>query len=335
MSGPNGSLPTVAVTGACGFIGANVVLHLAQRGHRVIACDRDPPLDALRQACSQYRDKIRWLELDVAAPAAWAALDGKRVDALIHGAALTPGNPDPSPELTTRVNVLGTVAALEHARSRGYGRFVLVSSSAVYGAQIETPEPQNSYAASKLAAELYVSLYRRSFRLDACSVRLAGVYGPWERPTGARRRMSAIFLLATAALRRQKIRVAGLSVARDWVYAPDVAAGLVHLTMLPALPHDLFNLGSGRRTTLEQIVRILRNVVPGVAIDTSPAEQADVAYAAGDERSALDVTHIRATGFEAATDAETGLRRYLEWLEGEGRFLLALQSVSRCADSPP
>ena len=330
MKEPDGSLPAIAVTGACGFVGANVVLHLAQRGHRVIACDRDPPPDPLRQTCSRYADKIHWLELDVTVADAWHALDGEAVEMLIHGAALTPGNPDPSPELTTRVNVLGTVSALEHARDRGYKRFVLISSSGVYGAsqtpapmpEIETPESQNSYAASKLAAEQYVSLYRRSFGLDACSVRLAGVYGPWERPTTARKRMSSIFTLATAAIGRRPVRVAGMSIGRDWIYAPDVAAGVAHLATQPTLSHDLFNLGSGTRTTLEQIVRILQKVVPGVAIETSPAEQADVAYEADDERSALDVTRIRAAGFEAATDAETGLRGYLEWLDGEGRFLL-------------
>jgi UDP-glucose 4-epimerase len=134
--------------------------------------------------------------------------------------------------------------------------------------------------------------------------------------------MSSIFTLATAVLQRRHIRVAGMSIGRDWIYAPDVAGGLAHLATQPTLPHDLFNLGSGTRTTLEQIVRILQNLVPGLAIDTSPAEQTDVTHAAGDERSALDVTRIRATGFEAATDAETGLRRYLEWLEGEGRFPL-------------
>ncbi len=330
MNGPDGSLPTIAVTGACGFVGANIVLHLARRGHRVVACDRGPPPDPLRQAWSRYPDTIRWLELDVAASAAWAALHGERVDALIHGAALTPGSPDPSPELTTRVNVLGTVAALEHARSRGYKRFILVSSSGVYGRsltpepmpEIETPEPQNSYAASKLAAERYVSLYRRSFRLDACSVRLASVYGPWERPTDARTRMSSIFTLATAATGQRRIRVAGLNIARDWIYAPDVAAGLVHLAMLPALPHDLFNLGSGTSTTLEQIVRILQTLVSGAEIEVVASDLADIAFGPGDERPGLDVSRMHQAGFEATTDPETGLRKYLEWLEGEGRFLL-------------
>lgn len=330
MNGPGRSLPTIAVTGACGFVGANVVLHLAQRGHRVIACDRDPPPDPLRQACSRHADLARWVVMDVTKPDAWNALDGEAVEILIHGAALTPGSPDPSPELTTRVNVLGTVAALEHARRHGYRRFVLISSSAVYGdsrlpdpiPEIETPEPPNSYAASKLAAERYVSLYRRSFGLDACSVRLAGVYGPWERPTPARRRMSSIFTLATAVLGHRRVRLAGMSIGRDWIYAPDVAAGLAHLATQPTLSHDLFNLGSGKSTTLEEIVQILQGLVPCAEIEASPVEQADVAYTQGDSRPALDVSRLRAAGFEAATDVETGLRQYLDWLQAEGQAIL-------------
>jgi len=330
VSAPGGLPAAIAVTGAGGFVGANVVLHLAEGGYRVVACDRDPPPHPLRQACAPYGERVRWLPLDVTERNAWAVLDAEPPVTLIHAAALTPGSLDPSPERTMRVNVLGTIMALEHARSRGYKRLVLISSSGVYGdiqtplplPEIEMPEPQTGYAASKLAAERYVSMYRRSFGVDACAVRLAGVYGPWERPTAARTRMSSIFTLATAAVGKRRVRVAGVDVARDWICATDVAAGLVHVATMPAVPHDLFNLGSGRATTLQEIAHIVQELVPDAVIETTPAPHADIVYTSADSRPALDTSRLRDTGFTVTTELRANLQRYLEWLRGDGRFVL-------------
>ena len=316
----------IAVTGACGFIGANAVLHLVRCGHGVLAADLTPPPDPLRNAWLQYPGLVRWISLDVTAQEAWAALDEEPVDAIIHGAAVTTG----LAETIARVNLWGTIAALEYARRRGCRRFVFISSSAVYGNVFSpTPVPEtgavrpvNPYGVSKLSAEHYVSLYRRTHGLDACSVRLAAAHGPWERPTGTRTRMSPFFLLARAALRRQRIRVAGLEVARDWIYAEDVAAGLAHLAELPALPHDVFNLSTGNVVNLGEIVRTLKRLLPEAAIEVSSSGAADVAFEPGDSRPALDASRLRATGFAAATDLETSVSRYLEWLRGADDFLL-------------
>lgn len=326
----HGRRGAIAVTGACGFVCANVVRDLARRGHRVIAADLTPPPDPLRQAWTNLAGSVRWLPLDVASEGGWTLLDEEPVERIIHGAAVTPGGSDPEPARTARVNLWGTIAGLEYARRRGCRRFVFISSSGVYGAA-RSPRPlkerralrsANAYAVAKICAEQFVSLYRQRYELDACSVRLAAPYGPWERPTGARTRMSLVYRVATAAARRQPIRLAGVKIARDWTYVDDVAAGLAHLVTVPTLPYDLFNLSNGKPVTLEKIARTIRRLVPGSVITITPPDQADVAMAPSDYRAPLDVSRLRAAGFAAKTSLDVGLRRYLRWLAGEGAFLL-------------
>ena len=318
----------LAVTGACGFVGANVVLALARQGHRVVACDVAAPPEALRKAWARQPGHVRWLPLDVTTEGGWAFLDDEPIEAIIHGAAVTPGGGDEAPAQTARVNLWGTVAALDYARRRACRRFVFVSSSAVYG-EVRTSgslketrkvRPASSYALTKLCGEQYVGLYRKVHGLDACSVRLAAVYGPWERPTGARTKMSLIHQLATAAIRRRKMLVSGLRVARDWTYVGDAAAGLAHLTVLPRLPFDLFNLSSGTPVSLATIVRTIRRLVPRAAIvveDAKPNE-ADVVLGPSDHRAPLDVARLRSTGFRARTSLQMGLRVYVDWLKRNG-----------------
>ncbi len=320
----------IAVTGACGFVCASVVRDLARRGYRVIAADVAPPPDPLRRAWIDLAGSVRWLPLDVTSEGGWTLLDGEPVERVIHGAAVTPGGSDPEPARTARINLWGTIAGLEYARRRGCRRFVFISSSGVYGAarsrrplkETRPLRPASAYAVAKICAEQFVSLYRERYELDACSVRLAVPYGPWERPTGSRARMSAVFRLATAAVRGQSIRLAGVKIACDWTYVEDVAAGLAHLAAATRLPYDIFNLSTGKPVTLERIARVIRRLVPGSMIDIASPGRADVAMGPADYRAPLDVTRLRAAGFAAKTSLDEGLRQYLNWLAGEGAFLL-------------
>ena len=268
--------------------------------------------------------------MDVTTADGWAVLDTEPLDAIIHAAAVTPGGFDTAPGRTIRVNLCGTIKALEYARRRMLRRLVSLSSSGVYGpmrsrrALLESSRvsPTTSYGLAKLSAESFVSLYRRAYGLDACSVRLAAPYGPWERPTSVRTRMSMIFRLAVAAVRGESLRVAGAGVARDWTYAADVAAGLAHLATVEALPSDLFNLSSGVRVTLREVVRVVRQVVPESRIEIVRRGKVDLALTREDGRAALDVSRLRSAGFRAMTPLEEGLRHYVGWLRGLGAFVL-------------
>lgn len=335
------SRPAIVVTGACGFVGANLVLHLVARGHSVIACDRNPPPGPLRREVQRRRGRVRWVRLDVTDLDAWARLDTEPIERIVHGAALTPGRDDPAPARTIQVNLWGTVAALDYARRRGVNRFVFVSSSAVYGAprsrrrQHETRRvrPAHPYALAKLTAERFVSFFRARYGVDACSARLGAVYGPWERPTHARSRLSPVCALAVAAARGDRITVSTLDVARDWIYAADAAAALAHLATVPRLPHEVFNVATGRAVSLRTIVAALQRLAPALYVEVTSPDRAHIVMRRADERAPLDVTRLRSLGFIARTDLATGLRRYLRWLRRPDTLAIGSEaSTSRAAE---
>jgi UDP-glucose 4-epimerase len=319
----------VVVTGATGFVCASLVVHLAQRGHRVLACDIEPPPLELDVAWRQYGEKVEYTAFDVSREESWSILDNARVQSVIHGAAVTPERNDPNPGRTARVNLGGTIAGLEYARRRPGVRFVYVSSSGIYGTiQARDPlretrrvTPRDSYCLAKHAGEQFVSLYRGSYNVDACSVRLAAPYGPWDRPTAASNQRSPIYRLMIAAVSGRACYIDNPSVSRDWTYIEDVAAGLAHLATLSVLPHDLFNLSTGVPVSLRKIARIVSALVPQAKFSQHFEDNIDI-IRSSEIRSPLDISRLKSTGFTPQIAVNEGIAKYLKWLQGEGAFVI-------------
>ena len=170
---------TVCVTGGCGFIGSHTVDALVALGARVAVIDdlsnSDP--DHLLELIDLEPDRVRFIDGSVLDPAAMQeAVRGASV--LLHLAAI--GSVPRSiiePRRVFAVNAGGTVAALEAARAAGARRFVLSSSSSVYGwtegtqarSESEPLRPRSPYAASKVAAEASVQAWCRAYGLTSTS----------------------------------------------------------------------------------------------------------------------------------------------------------------------
>ena len=321
---------TIAVTGATGFVCANVVNYLAGQGHTVLACDISPPPEPLREAWTTYGRRVLYVEMDVTLDEGWRLLDATAVDAIIHGAAVTPGGDDPDPLRTARVNLFGTIAGLEYARRRTGARFVNVSSSGVYGATIASRplretravHPPDSYCLAKYAAEKYVTLYRGMYGVDACSGRVAAPYGPWDRPTWASHGQSPVYYLAAAALGGKACRIIGSEAARDWTYAEDTAAGLGCLALVPEIPYDVFNVSSGQPASLKAIAEITAGLVPGARFVTDQVHAAQSSVGPIERRSPLSIRRLMSIGFKPRVGLQEGVARYIEWLKREGAFTL-------------
>ncbi len=190
---------------------------------------------------------------------------------------------------------------------------VHAGTSSEYGFKDHAPTedqalaPNSTYAVGKAAATMQVRLAAEQHRVPGTTLRLYSVYGPWEDP----RRM--IPTLVVAALRGRLPPLAESGTARDFVFVDDVCEAFV-LAAEAAPPGSIFNLGSGRQTTLAELVELVRELfaveaeprwgsMPGRGWD-SGVWVADPA--AIDER-------LR---WRAGTALADGLERTAEWLRG-------------------
>lgn len=318
---------SILVTGATGFVMANLVRHLAAQGHRVVAADRVAPDNLLKRFVGGLPGAVEFTTVDVTDPAAVRTMvRAARPERVVHGAAITSVPPDAERARfveTVDVNVLGTLHVLDALHDAGAARIVVVSSGSVYGprdhlrpiAEDDAKEPVGVYPWSKWAGESFARRFAEVRGLNVAVTRLASPFGPLERDTGSRPLLSPLAYWALAALRGQPIHVAGpKAFLRDAVYAEDIASGITAVLMAERLPHLIYNVGWGRGTSAEDAVTALTRLVPGVKVEFAPDETSPWGYTV---RGPLAVDRLRELGWTPRYDLDAGLRAYLDWIRKE------------------
>jgi nucleoside-diphosphate-sugar epimerase len=325
---------TLLITGGSGFVLSNLARAWLARDPAATCVVLDAaPCDELAQAFfAPVQDRLTFIQADIRQPAAWEGLLSQHVIThVVHGAAVTPSLERERREsrFVLEINLMGTVNLLEWAcRQPSVKRFIYVSSGAVYGdsptaaAEIAIREdaptdPRKLYAISKLASEQIVRRYGELFGLEVASVRFSSVYGPMDRVTPARSVQSLPYRLAHLALAGDPIRVYGLEGGGDWIHAEDVAAALIGLLCVPALPYGLYNVAYSEFVTLGELLEIMQVIVPGLEYTVSTREQADVA--AEPERhgggwGAYDISRLREVAGWEPRPLREALARYVSWL---------------------
>ena len=332
----------ILVTGAAGFIGAEVVLRLLSRGERVIGVDNlnayyDPALKRARLAriaeCPQAAQGWRFEPLNVANGADLLALfAAERPRAVVHLAAQAGVRHSlDNPAAYIQSNLVGFGHILEGCRHHGVEHLVYASSSSVYGGNRQMPfseqhavnHPVSLYAASKKANELMAHTYSHLYGLPATGLRFFTVYGPWGRPD------MAPMLFARAILLGEPIRVFNHGqMQRDFTYIDDIVEGVIRCLDKPATanpgfdplqpdpataaaPHRLFNIGNARPTELLRFITVLEEALGRAAIkDFHPLQPGDVLATAADT-AALEAW----VGFRPETPLELGLERFAAWVQ--------------------
>jgi len=298
------------VTGAGGFVGANLVRRLVAEGAPVVAAVR-PGADAWR--LDGVGAEVRELDLEDlgALRRAVAAIRPRIVFNLAaHGAYSW----QTDLERMLRVNVLATAALREAAAAAGVERIVHAGSSSEYGFQdhpadeLDALAPNSDYAATKAAATHLLAQSAPPGPLT-CVLRLYSVYGPWEEPG------RLIPTLVAAAARGMLPPLADPAISRDFVYVEDAVDALLAAASRPLAHSTVINVSTGAQTTLAELVAVARDLF-GVRAEPVWGTMAPRAW----DTSVWSGRPDRARallGWEAATSLAAGLERTAEWLRAD------------------
>jgi nucleoside-diphosphate-sugar epimerase len=211
-------------------------------------------------------------------------------------------------------NVTGTLNLLDLCRRTGTAKFLLASTSSVYGSNPPLPTPETAesdrplqpYAATKKAAEALAHSYHHLYGIDVTVVRYFTVYGPAGRPD------MSMFRFCQWISEGQPVRVNGDGEqSRGFTYVDDIARGTV-LALRP-LGFEVVNLGGHETVTIKELVRMMEGVIGRRAdVRFGPAHPADVsANWANVEKAG------RLLGWEPQVGLRQGIARLVEWYTAE------------------
>jgi len=310
----------VVVTGAAGFVGANLARRLILDGHEVNLFVR-PGGDRWRIRDIEQEAKV--VQVDLAdAGAVERALRPACPDWVFHLAAYGAYPAQTDAERMVRTNIAGAMNLVQACLKIGFEAFVNTGSSSEYGfkqkaaPETECLEPNSDYGWTKAAATLFCQHSARRHKVQIPTLRLYSVYGPFEEPT---RLMPS---LVVRGLRGQLPPLADRTIARDYVYIDDVCEAYLKAATTPGQePGAIYNVGSGVQTTLGEVVQIAKKQL---RID------AECNWGAMPNRSwdtnvwLSDVQKIqRELAWKAEVDLPDGFGRLADWL-GKKEELLSL-----------
>jgi UDP-glucose 4-epimerase len=339
---------TLLITGATGFVMSVLARHWldANPGERLVILDDAAPDAAAVRYFAPVADRLDVVVADVSKPQTWTASLGRDITHIVHGATVTPLSRGTAAEVMREpeaqnpgriieVNVMGTVALLDWARSLQRPlRFLYVSSGAVYkhhgpdrpGEPL--PEdgyvmPRQLYGISKLTSELITERYADLFGMSAASVRLASVYGPMDRVTASRNFRHVPHRIAHMAVEGVKrVRVNTLDAVGDYIHAEDVARAICALLRASALRYSTYNIAAGITTTVGELVAWAAEKAPGFHAEIAADEEADILQDASLRDGmwgAYDISRIGAeTGWKPRPVREA-LHAYMDWIAAQRR----------------
>jgi len=315
----------VLVTGAAGFIGSHVSEALLRRGKRVIGLDNFDPFYSAqdkRRNIAELRAAIpgaepfEIIEGDICdAALVRSLLERHRPATVVHLAAKAGVRPSiADPAGYARANVFGTSVMLEEARRAGVARFVMASSSSVYGNNAKAPfsetddasSPISPYAATKRSCELLAHTHWHLTRMPTACLRFFTVFGPRQRPDLA----IGLFLRRIAAGEQIEVFGDGTS-SRDYTFIGDIVGGvLAACERIDSHGYRIWNLGNSSPTTLgDMIATIARTVGKEPKITRKPAQPGDV------ERTWADLSRsTQELGYRPVTSFADGIARQWEWM---------------------
>ena len=333
----------VLVTGAAGFIGANLVKRLLAEfeGVKVVGIDSITDYYDVRlkyerlEQLAQAGDRFVFVKQSIADRAAVDSIFAEYHPQVVVNLAAQAGvrysitNPDAYIES----NIVGFYNILEACRYNNVEHLVYASSSSVYGSNKKVPystddkvdNPVSLYAATKKSNELMAHAYSKLYNIPSTGLRFFTVYGPCGRPD------MAYFGFTNKLLKGEKIEIFNYgNCKRDFTYVDDIIEGVVRIMQhapekqlgedgLPVPPYKVYNIGNNSPENLLDFVQILQEELIAAGVLPSDydfeAHKELVAMQPGDvpvtyaDTSALEADF----GFKPHTSLREGLRKFAVW----------------------
>lgn len=300
------------VTGAGGFVGANLVARLAADGHEVVAWTHP---GGSEWRLDHLRGQVEVAPVELLDPEAIeAGVTAAKPEWIFHLAAHGAYSWQRDAERIMQTNLVSTVRLLAACQRHGFAAFVNAGSSSEYGfqdhapAETELPEPNSDYAAMKAAATLHCRFVAQRDDVHVLTLRLYSVYGPWEEPGR---------LMPTLVARGLEGKLPPLvspDTPRDFLSVRDTERAFLRAAERGDLERgSVFNIGSGRETKLREVVEACRarfGIEAEPEWGSEPPRAWDAAVWVGDPRRAE-----AELGWRAEDDLETGFGLLAEWLQ--------------------
>jgi len=309
------------VTGGAGFIGSHVVERLLAEGHRVRVFDNFSTGSRANLDFARGSRRLEIVRGDLRSlPAVERAVRG--VAAVFHQAAMRSVPRSVADPLgCNTANVTGTLHVLvAAAKQKRKPRVVYASSSSVYGDRPDLPKredqptaPISPYAASKVAGELYASVWSRLFGVETVGLRYFNVFGPRQDPQSEYAAVIPRFILWGSEGRPLQVHGDGLQ-SRDFTYIDNVVSANLLAAKAPAaaVSGKSYNVGCGSRISLLEIISRLEDMLGGLLKRKHlPTRAGDVPHTLADIGAAG-----RDFGYIPLVDFEAGLKRTVEYFTG-------------------
>lgn len=322
-------MPTLLVTGGCGFIGSNFIRHLLATDPDVVVIN----FDALTYAGNlanladlNGNPRYRFVKGDITdRDQVWTVMEMGVTD-IIHFAAeshVDRSIQDSGPFV--RTNVIGTQILLDAARAFNVAKYVQVSTDEVYGSlgptgafTEETPlHPNSPYSASKAGGDLLVQAYQHTFGMPAVITRCSNNYGPYQFPE------KLIPLFVTNLMKDEPVPVYGDGQqVRDWIHVLDHCTG-VEAAWRKGQPGEVYNFGGRCEKTNLDLTHLL--------LDLLGKPRTLIRYVQDrpghDRRYAIDCTKAeRELGWTPRVTFEQGLQETIAWYQAHGEWIAAIKN---------
>ena len=313
----------ILVTGAAGFIGANLCERLLSNGHRIVGVDNFNDYYDV----SLKRDRIKQLETHAQnenfslhelsledRPTISTLFENHSFDVVVNLAAqagVRYSLENPASYIDSNLVAFGNI--LEGCRHNKVSHLVYASSSSVYGQNDNFPFKENDrvdapislYAATKKANELMAHSYSHLYEMRCTGLRFFTVYGPWGRPD------MAPFRFASRMLKGEAIPVYNQgNMIRDFTFIDDINEGVVRITESATGPQNkIYNIGRGEPVQLMDYIKQLSHYLGVEAkINFLPMQDGDV------PRTLADTTELqRDYGYKPSISSDEGNRRFARW----------------------